>query len=555
MALKVLELREAIDQKKQELSAIREKEGSFSLRENELAVQIEQATEAEHADVEGMVDELNAEKEETKEKINTLSREIEEMEAELAAEEERQSRSKEKENVKVEKVDIIHLPKQVRAFDAFPMEQRKAIVEQDEVKQFLTRFREAGREQRALTGGELTIPVVFLDIIAENMYRYSKLLNRVRVRNVAGEARQTLAGLAPEAVWTEACGALNELNYSLGQVVMDGYKVAGFIPICNSLLEDSDVALSSLIIEMLSESLGYAKDKAILYGKGAGSHMPLGIVTRLAQQSQPSDYPANGPAWQDLHTTNIIEIDPTDMTSEQFWQAVMGAAANTANRYSRGELFWTMNSKTYYMLRSRLIAYNYEGYPVFNQPETMPFIGGNIDILEFIPDGDIIGGYGDLYLWVQRSGMQIELSREVQFIQDNTVFRGKERADGAPVIPAAFVAFNINNVDVTTVMTFAADKANDAQLQALSIGSESLTPTFESDVYSYTITAASASDKIEATAVQAGAMVSINYNGTNVRNGGTVTWKADGNAYPLTVTVTMGNKTRVYTINVTKAAA
>lgn len=555
MALKVLELREAIDQKKQELSALREKEGSFSLRENELAVQIEQATEAEHADVEGMVDELNAEKEETKEKINTLSREIEEMEAELAAEEERQSRSKEKENVKVEKVDIIHLPKQVRAFDAFPMEQRKAIVEQDEVKQFLTRFREAGREQRALTGGELTIPVVFLDIIAENMYRYSKLLNRVRVRNVAGEARQTLAGLAPEAVWTEACGALNELNYSLGQVVMDGYKVAGFIPICNSLLEDSDVALSSLIIEMLSESLGYAKDKAILYGKGAGSHMPIGIVTRLAQQSQPSDYPANGPAWQDLHTTNIIKIDPTDMTSEQFWQAVMGAAANTANRYSRGELFWTMNSKTYYMLRSRLIAYNYEGYPVFNQPETMPFIGGNIDILEFIPDGDIIGGYGDLYLWVQRSGMQIELSREVQFIQDNTVFRGKERADGAPVIPAAFVAFNINNVDVTTVMTFAADKANDAQLQALSIGSESLTPTFESDVYSYTITAASASDKIEATAVQAGARVSINYNGTNVRNGGTVTWKADGNAYPLTVTVTMGNKTRVYTINVTKAAA
>lgn len=555
MALKVLELREAIDQKKQELSALREKEGSFSLRENELAVQIEQATEAEHADVEGMVDELNAEKEETKEKINTLSREIEEMEAELAAEEERQSRSKEKENVKVEKVDIIHLPKQVRAFDAFSMEQRKAIVEQDEVKQFLTRFREAGREQRALTGGELTIPVVFLDIIAENMYRYSKLLNRVRVRNVAGEARQTLAGLAPEAVWTEACGALNELNYSLGQVVMDGYKVAGFIPICNSLLEDSDVALSSLIIEMLSESLGYAKDKAILYGKGAGSHMPLGIVTRLAQQSQPSDYPANGPAWQDLHTTNIIKIDPTDMTSEQFWQAVMGAAANTANRYSRGELFWTMNSKTYYMLRSRLIAYNYEGYPVFNQPETMPFIGGNIDILEFIPDGDVIGGYGDLYLWVQRSGMQIELSREVQFIQDNTVFRGKERADGAPVIPAAFVAFNINNVDVTTVMTFAADKANDAQLQALSIGSESLTPTFESDVYSYTITAASASDKIEATAVQAGAKVSINYNGTNVRNGGTVTWKADGNAYPLTVTVTMGNKTRVYTINVTKAAA
>lgn len=29
------------------------------------------------------------------------------------------------------------------------------------------------------------------------MYRYSKLLNRVRVRNVSGEARQTIAGTVP----------------------------------------------------------------------------------------------------------------------------------------------------------------------------------------------------------------------------------------------------------------------------------------------------------------------------------------------------------------------
>ena len=47
-------------------------------------------------------------------------------------------------------------------------------------------------------------------------------------------------------------------------------------------------------------------DKAILYGKGTG--MPLGIVPRLAQQSAPANYPANAPAWVDLHTTNIKQI-------------------------------------------------------------------------------------------------------------------------------------------------------------------------------------------------------------------------------------------------------
>lgn len=555
MAIKALALREEIDQKKKELDSLEEKKSSFLLREKELDEMIERAEEGEREAVSDEIEAFNAEKTETNEKIKTISNEIAEMEAALSEEETRSEQKREREIVQVQKVDIIHLPKQIRAFDALPMEQRKSIVEQDDVKEFLTRFREAGRNQRALTGGELTIPVAFLDIISENVFRYSKLMNRVRVRNVVGEARQPISGIAPEAVWTEACGALNELDFSIGQIVMDGYKVAGFIPVCNSLLEDSDIALSSMIIETLSESLGYAKDKAILYGKGAGSHMPLGIVTRLAQTSKPDDYPVNGPAWQDLHTSNIIQIDSTDMTGEQFWQALMSAAANTSTRYSRGDLFWTMNSKTYYKLRSRLIAYNYEGYPVFNQPETMPFIGGYIDILEFIPDGDIIGGYGDLYLWAQRAGVQIDLSRDTQFVQDNTVFRGKERADGAPVIANAFVAININNTAVTTTMTFAADKANDAQLQALSVGSETLSPTFDPDVYTYTIAASSTSGKVEATAAQAGANIAIAYNGTNVRNGGTVTWTADGKAYPLTVTVTMGNKVRVYTINVTKAAA
>ena len=187
---------------------------------------------------------------------------------------------------------------------------------------------------------------------------------------------------------------------------------------------------------------------------------------------------------------------------------------------------------------------------------TLPIINGDIDILEFIPDGDIIGGYGDLYLWVDRAAMQIESSREVQFIQDNTVFRGKSRADGAPIIPGAFVAININNTAVTTVMDFAADTANDADLIALSVGTETLSPgAFDSDVTTYTLAAAAnASDKIEATPAQASAEVEITYNGKNVRNGGTVTWLADNTSHPLTITVKNGNAVKVYTVNITKAS-
>ena len=559
MALNVILLRHKIDHKKAALEALRAKDQDFVTRENELAAAIEEAeTEEAQTAVEEEVEKFDTEKAAHEEAKSNLETEIADLERQLEEEEKRSPAAPAQErkgrtNMEVRaNINIRALPKSQRAFDALPMETRQAIVTRDEVKTFLDNLRSMKGNTRAVSGAELTIPIVFLDLIAENMYRYSKLMNRVRVRPINGEARQTIAGTVPEAVWTEMCGAINELTFVFNQISIDGWKVAGFVPVCNSILEDNDINLASWIVEMLSESIGLAMDKAILYGKGAASKMPLGIVTRLAQSTEPSDYPQNAPEWVDLHTSNILKVDSSE-DAVTFWAALAIAAGNTFTRYSRGRQFWAMNSKTYATLKSKLITFTAAGYLVSNLGGVMPIVDGDVDILEFIPDGDIIGGYGDLYLLGIRSQMTIEQSREVQFIQDNTVFKGKQRADGQPVIPGAFVAININNTSVTTAMTFAADTANNGQLEELKIGSESLVPTFEDDVYTYAVTASAASDKIEATAAQPGAQVEITYDGANVRNGGTVTWKADSTAHPLVITVRQGNAVRVYTVNVTRA--
>ena len=568
MALKQIMLSRKIEQKKQELAALREKDADFQTREDALTQAIEEAqTEEEQKTVEEEVEKFDTEKTAHDEAKEKLEAEIGDLEAELEAAEvdppapaERHENKEKKVRTNVMRTDvnIRSLPMSKRAFDALPSDLRESIVQRDDVKAFLSQLRSMKGATRAIQGGELEIPVVFLDLISENMYRYSKLLNRVRVRSVPGQARQTIAGTVPEAVWTEMCGAINELTFVFNQITLDGYKVAGYIPVCNSLLEDtvSNLDLASWIIEMLSEAIGLAEDKAILYGKGSAAHMPLGIVTRLAQDSQPAGYPANAPAWVNLSDTNIIKIDGTSLTGAQFWSQLALAAGNTFTRYSRGNQFWAMNSKTYAQLKSKLITFTATGDIVANLFGTLPIINGDIDILEFIPDGDIIGGYGDLYLWVDRASMQIESSREVQFIQDNTVFRGKARADGAPIIPGAFVAININSTEVTTVMDFAADTANDADLIALSVGSETLAPSsFDPDTLTYTIAAATGTtDKVEATTAQAGAEVSIVYDGKNVRNGGNITLTADSTVHPLTVTVKNGNAVKVYTVNITKAS-
>ena len=562
--LKVLMLRRALDAKKDELAKLERKDDEFQTREAELETainEVEPGNAEQEAAVNAEIEAYEADKAAHDEAKQKLSADIEGLEAELDEIERNAPKPptpeshKTTDNVRgdmhMETINIRALPKTARAFDALPAERRSAILAQEDTKTFLSQLRGMKGQSRAITGAELTIPVVFLDLIAENMFRYSKLLNRVRVRNVSGQARQTIAGTVPEAVWTEMCGAINELNFVFNQVTLDGYKVAGYVPVCNSLLEDNDINLASWIVEMLSESIGLAMDKAILYGKGSASRMPLGIVTRLAQEDAPSDYPANAPAWVDLHETNILKIGGDSVTGAQFWSALMTATGATYTRYNRGTMFWAMNSKTYATLKSKLITFTATGDIVANLFGSLPIVTGDIDVLEFIPDGDIIGGYGDLYLLAQRSGMSIESSYEVQFLQDNTVFRAKQRADGMPIIPGAFVAININNQEVTTAMDFAADTANDAQLSNLTLTGATI--SFKPETYTYSATATSNSLKVEATPAQPTALVSITANGKNLRNGGTATLTASV-ANPIAITVKQGNATRVYNLTITGAA-
>lgn len=466
--LKAMMLSREIERKEAELAALREKDAEFESREAKLESAIaEVKTDEERDAMNAEIETFETERSQHTEAVAALEGAIAELRETLAAEEAKkpaiQKPAKNERSAVPMTIttDIRSLPLTTRAFDALPLEQRQAIVAQEDVKTFLGQLRSMKGQTRAITGGDLTIPVVFLDLISQNMYRYSKLLNRVRVREVGGQARQTVAGIVPEAVWTEMCGNLNELTFSFGQVTLDGYKVGGWIPVCNALLEDSDIALASWIVEMMSESIGLAKDKAILYGKGSAYHMPLGIVTRLAQESQPESYPATAPAWTDLHTSNIISID-NSLTGAAFWSALQIACGNTFTKYNRGRQFWAMNSKTYAKLKAKAIVATFAGDFVANVYGVLPVIDGDIDILEFMPDNDIVGGYGDLYLWAQREGMTIGMDEtgRTNRVLDETVFFGKERADGTPVIAGAFVAINIAGSTPTKTMTFAGDVAN-----------------------------------------------------------------------------------------------
>ena len=183
------------------------------------------------------------------------------------------------------------------------------VITHDSVTAYLGEVRTCIKEKRAITNVGLTLPDVMLGVLRENVIRYSKLYNHVTVSRVRGEGRTLIADAAQEAVWTECCANLNELTLAFYQNAFGCWRLGGFIAICNASAEDSDLDLAMEVLEAMSRAIGYTDDKTILYG--TGSSMPLGIVPRLAQSSQPAGYPATARPWEDLHSTHVVTIANT----------------------------------------------------------------------------------------------------------------------------------------------------------------------------------------------------------------------------------------------------
>ena len=461
MALRALMLKKQIDNKRKALAELEKKEADFEARKVELEKAIEEVETDEQQDVvREMVEEFENEKAahdqertELDEEIRGLESELDELEAEVEKEPEPEVVAPAEERKEIRSMET-------RKFFGMTTQERDAFFARDDVKAYLNEVRACIREKRALTNVGLAIPTVMLGVLRENIMNYSKLYKHVNVRQIGGEGRQIIMGTVPEAVWTECCANLNELDLGFNDVEVDCYKVGGFFAVCNAAVEDSDIDLASELISALGQAIGLALDKAILYG--TGNKMPLGVVTRLVQTSQPAGYPATARTWADLHTKNIKALS-SGLTGANLIAAIVTAFGNAKGKYSRGVKTWAMNEITYTALAAACVTTDAQGRIVTGVVDTMPVVGGAIEVLDFIPDNVIIGGYFDLYTLAERAGQKFATSEHYRFVQDQTVFKGTARYDGQPAIAEGFVAIGLANTTPNASMSFAPDTANEEE--------------------------------------------------------------------------------------------
>lgn len=482
MAIRTLMIRKKLDDANKRMKELQEKEEALQEREAELELAINEAeSEEERAAVEESVNQFEADKKELEEQKGELEREISGLENELSEEESRQRKTGPEQpatepNKREDKPAIIPARSEVMevnnmayrtALSRMGVQERDMFIRRDDMQKFVGEIRAlmARRDAGGINNASVLIPEVALPYLRQVTEESSKMIKHTNYQRVPGVGRMVIDGGFAEAVWTEMCATLNELTIGFNDLEIDGYKVGGYVRVCNALLEDSDIALADEVLTKIGRGIGYALDKAIIYG--TGTKMPMGVLTRLAQTQAPADYPATARTWVDLHSTNITTVTAANSTGIKLFSAIVTATGAMSNKFSNGQKWFAMNEATKNKLLVESMSINMNGAVVAGMSDTMPVIGGAIELLDFIPDNVIIGGYDGLYLLAERAGTSLDQSEHRFFIEDQTVFRGRARYDGKPAIPEGFIAIGISGTTpAANAVTFAADTANAVQTPA-----------------------------------------------------------------------------------------
>ena len=416
MALKQLKLQKQLAFRKSKLAELTKRDEELKKRSEELEAALEEAENDEDLKVvEEEAEQHEAELGKHEEDKKKLEEEISGIESELEELEENapEGRGATMPSVQTRKQSTIEVNTDMKINKHETRSQMLERLNRPEVREFYGKVREMVVNKRALGDAELVIPETVLDRIQLMIGDYSNLMDEVEVIDLTGTGRVIVDGAVPEAIWTEMCDPVQELATAFAAVEVDGYKVGGFIPVCNAVLEDSMINLANYVEKRLAQSIGKALDKAILTGTGLAGKQPEGIIPAVTASSVTSDF---------THGDLLSNLGAIDTGEGEV-----------------GEIIAVMKRKTYYKrFMPQTVATTSDGRQVV-QGVTNPNLAGlRVVFSQYMAEDEVLLGDFKQYLLARRGGISIASSTDVRFIQDETVFKGTGRYDGKPAKAEAF---------------------------------------------------------------------------------------------------------------------
>lgn len=429
MALRQIMLAKKIEQRNSTLADLLIQEESFATRTKELETAIEEAkTDEEISAVEESIGQLDDEKSQVDDKKTNLKQEITDLEKELN---DLNNTAPSNAKPESERTKPISQGGEMRMKEN-KFETRGQMLDrlnQPEVRDFYSTVAKAVNDKRAISDTDIVIPESVINMIQQRLGDYSTLYREVNVETLNGTARIIMDGAIPEAIWTEMCDPVEELASGFSQTELDGFKVGGFIPVCNAILEDAMLNLANFIETRLAMAIAKALDKAILTGTGAAGKQPLGIIPALEKVTEQN-------VTSDGKLGNIV--------------GNMALIDDGEDGVPVGEVIAVMKRSTYYArIAPQTFLPTSDGRLVIQTAQSPRLPDGTrVVFSQYAPADTIILGDFKKYLLGERRGVQLAVSTDVRFIQDQTVFKGTARYDGKPIYPEYFVVITIEDTPV-----------------------------------------------------------------------------------------------------------
>ena len=394
--LKILKMQKEREQLEEQLEAKYEARQAFELKAEELRQAIEEDHNLDQLEEE--ITEFEKDSDVLEDEIMAIEEEIRSLDEGIAG----LSRGIKKEE---ETINMNLLERRVT--NVYERRERMAeALKQNEVREFFCGVAER-MQTRAVDNYQLLIPETLINMIAVDMLDVGKVYALVTRQSVGGTSRIALAGKTPTAIWSEMKAAIQELSLDFEELELDGYMISGYIPVYNYVIEDSFINLSDHIMQQLTKAIAQALDIAIVNGTGATGKQPEGIIPNMTAANKVS---SDG-TFEDLITHYALLPDDT---------GALDAIMTRATFYT-----WFASQMIIPTADGRILGQNAmtaqrlpDGTPVHFVPNTV------------INDNEVLIGDFKKYFLVQRASMNLAVSTEAKFVENQTVFRGTARYDG-----------------------------------------------------------------------------------------------------------------------------
>jgi hypothetical protein len=374
-------------------------------------------------------------------------------------------------------------------------------------------------------GTEKLMPATIFDRVFDELRKNHPLLSEIDFKNTTAVTEWiTRTSEAEAAWWGQLTDTIEKkLSAAFKKEDTDLYKLSAYMPVAKAMLDLGPEWLDRFVREVLYESIALALEMAIVDGTGDGE--PIGMDRDLEGAVVEGVYPKK--------TAQSL----TDFEPGTLGQKIMAPLTKEGERAVPEALilvnpldYWErIFAETTFLTADKSYVYGVLPIPA----EIIQSVA--------VDKGELIAGVARDYFMGIGSSQKIEYSDHYKFLEDERTYITKQYANGKPIDNESFLLFNISNMT----------PAVDTTLSSLSLGSLSLSPSFDASTTDYTASTTDASNNIKAVAESDDATIAIAVDGTTHDNDTAYDWAAGENV--VTITVTNESEAKVYTATVTKS--